>query len=125
VPVPPLTAEQTSHDVIVGGIFSGSVRKPGSWATPSGTLEVGYQVGCDHPNGMMFFMIDQFKHGQNDVSISQQKFTGADPKVEISGYRLHIDRCPGEAFIRSYAILTREGDQSGSVVYYYGVPKIV
>lgn len=122
VPIPALTPDQISRDVIVGGIFTGSIRNAGF---ASGTLEVGYQVGCDSPNGMLFGIIDQLKRGETSVAVTKQEFTGRSPKVEIEGYRLHIDRCAGPAFIRSYAILTRAAAQTSSVVYYYGFTKPV
>lgn len=122
-PIPALTPDLISRDVIVGGTFTGLIEKYGSPATASGTVDVGYQVGCDSPNSMLFGMMDQLKPGESTVSISQQEFSGTTPTVEIEGYRLHIDRCPGPAFIRSYAVLTRTGTQASSAVYYYGVPK--
>lgn len=124
-PIPALTPDLISRDVIVGGIFTGSIKRSGTTATATGSIEVGYQVGCDSPNSMLFGMMDQLKPGENAVIVSQQEFSGATPTVEIEGYRLHIDRCPGPAFIRSYAVLTRVAAQSSSAVYYYGVPKRV
>jgi hypothetical protein len=41
----------------------------------------------------------------------------------ISKFRVKIDGCVGESFIRSYAFLTRSTDQSEAVLAWYGVTK--
>lgn len=125
LPLPPMTPAKGSRDVIVGGTFRGELRSGTSSITPSGTIEVGYQVGCDSPDNFIFSMLGQVKSGETNRSVLSQEFSGTSPTVEVAGYRLHIDQCAGPAFVRSYAVLTRSGTDSGSAVYYYGVPSSV
>jgi MspA len=42
----PLTTAVSSREYIVGGMFDGTLRGPDDPETPSGTMEVGYQIGC-------------------------------------------------------------------------------
>ncbi|MGE2720644.1 MspA family porin [Mycolicibacterium celeriflavum] len=59
----------------------------------------------------------------NVVPVTKKEFTGADPWVMVSGFRVKIDGCVGESFIRSYAYLVRSTDQSDAVLAWYGVTK--
>ncbi|ULE35756.1 MspA family porin [Mycobacterium sp. IDR2000157661] len=59
----------------------------------------------------------------NVVPVTKKEFTGADPWVMVSGFRVKIDGCVGESFIRSYAFLTRSTDMSEAVLAWYGVTK--
>jgi MspA len=122
IPLPPLPIGDTqplSRDVIVSGVFNGSIV--GS-ATPSGTFEVGYEITCAKiPSPMAAFA--EPEQTSYNISVTEKKFTGARPKVEISGYHVVINRCPGEAVIRSYAILTST-DGPSRIVAYYGVPNV-
>lgn len=43
----------------------------------------------------------------------------------VDGFRVKIDGCVGESFIRSYAFLTRSTDVSDAVIAYYGETKAV
>ena len=43
----------------------------------------------------------------------------------VDGFRIKIDGCVGESFIRSYAVLTRSTDMSDAVAAWYGVTKKV
>ena len=52
-----------------------------------------------------------------------KEFTGAEPWVMVSDFRVKIDGCVGESFIRSYAFLTRSTDVSEAIVAWYGVTK--
>jgi hypothetical protein len=61
----------------------------------------------------------------NIVPVTKKDFTGADPWVMISGFRIKIDGCVGESFIRSYAFLTRSTEMSDAIVAWYGVTKKV
>ncbi|CAN5804887.1 MspA family porin [soil metagenome] len=61
----------------------------------------------------------------NIVPVSKKEFTGADPWVMVQGFRIKIDGCVGESFIRSYAFLTRSTDVSDAILAYYGVTKKV
>ena len=59
----------------------------------------------------------------NVVPVTKKDFTGADPWVMISSFRVKIDGCVGESFIRSYAFLTRSTAMSEAVLAWYGVTK--
>ncbi len=59
------------------------------------------------------------------VPVAKKQFTGADPWVMVDGFRMKIDGCVGESFIRSYALLTRSTDISDAILAYYGETKKV
>lgn len=59
----------------------------------------------------------------NVVPVTKKDYTGAEPWVMVSKFRVKIDGCVGESFIRSYAFLTRSTDQSEAVLAWYGVTK--
>ncbi|WP_275997193.1 MspA family porin [Mycolicibacterium psychrotolerans] len=61
----------------------------------------------------------------NMVKVTEKQFIGAEPWVMVSGFRIKIDGCVGESFIRSYAVLTRSTDVSDAVLAYYGETKKV
>ena len=43
----------------------------------------------------------------------------------MSASNVKVDGCVGQSFIRSYAVLTRQTDQSDVVLSYVGVTKTV
>lgn len=59
----------------------------------------------------------------NIVPVTKKEFTGSEPWVMVSKFRVKIDGCVGESFIRSYAFLTRSTDASEAIVAWYGVTK--
>jgi hypothetical protein len=59
------------------------------------------------------------------VPVDKKSFKGPNPWVMISNFHVKIDGCVGQSFIRSYATLTRETDESDVVVSYAGVTKTV
>ncbi len=61
----------------------------------------------------------------NVIPVTKKQFEGAEPWVQITGFRIKIDGCVGESFIRSYAFLTRSTKVSDAIVGYYGVTKKV
>lgn len=61
----------------------------------------------------------------NIVPVTEKQFRGANPWVLISNFRVKIDGCVGQSFIRSYAFLTRSTDESDAVLAYYGETKVV
>ncbi|BBY14834.1 MspA family porin [Mycolicibacterium litorale] len=61
----------------------------------------------------------------NVVPVTEKEFTGAAPWVMISNFRIKIDGCVGQSFIRSYAILTHETEMSEAVLAWYGTTKVV
>lgn len=54
------------------------------------------------------------------VPVHQKVFRGAHPWVMISEFHVKIDGCVGQSFIRSYAVLTRETEESDVVLSYVG-----
>ena len=61
----------------------------------------------------------------NIVPVSKKEFTGADPWVMVQGFRIKIDGCVGQSFIRSYVFLTRSTDMSDAILAWYGTTKVV
>ena len=61
----------------------------------------------------------------NTVPVSKKEFRGDKPWIMVDGFRIKIDGCVGESFIRSYAFLTRSTDMSDAVAAWYGVTKKV
>ena len=61
----------------------------------------------------------------NIVPVDKKEFKGNNPWVMVSNFHVKIDGCVGQSFIRSYATLTRETDQSDVVLSYVGVTKAV
>ena len=61
----------------------------------------------------------------NIVPVGKKSFKGTDPRVSITGFRIKIDGCAGQSFIRSYATLTSSTDNTDDVVTYLGVTRAV
>lgn len=61
----------------------------------------------------------------NVVPVTKKDFVGAEPWVMINNFRVKIDGCVGESFIRSYAFLTRTTAESDAILAWYGVTKKV
>jgi MspA len=61
----------------------------------------------------------------NIVPVDKKEFKGNDPWVMVSNFHVKIDGCVGQSFIRSYATLTRQTDESDVVLSYVGVTKAV
>ncbi len=61
----------------------------------------------------------------NIVPVAKKEFRGVNPWVSVSGFRVKIDGCVGESFIRSYAVLTHSTDQSDAIQGYYGTVRKV
>ena len=59
------------------------------------------------------------------VPVDKKEFKSPDPWVMISNFHVKIDGCVGQSYIRSYAVLTRQTDQSDVVLSYVGVTKTV
>ena len=59
------------------------------------------------------------------VPVDKKEFKGPNPWVMISNFHVKVDGCVGQSFIRSYATLTRQTDQSDVVLSYVGVTKAV
>ncbi|MCX2931537.1 MspA family porin [Mycobacterium sp. CVI_P3] len=61
----------------------------------------------------------------NIVPIGKKSFKGTKSRVSITGFRVKIDGCAGQSFIRSYATFTSSTDNTDDVVTYLGVTKAV
>ena len=61
----------------------------------------------------------------NSVPVTRKQFKGESPRVSIRSFRIRIDGCVGESFIRSYAVLTRSTDERESSLAWYGESKKV
>jgi hypothetical protein len=61
----------------------------------------------------------------NIVPVDKKSFKGTAPRINITGFRIKIDSCAGQSFIRSYATLTSSTDNTDDVVTYLGVTKAV
>jgi hypothetical protein len=61
----------------------------------------------------------------NIVPVTKQTFKGTSPRASITGFRVNIDSCDGQSFIRSYATFTNSTDDTDDVVNYLGVTTIV
>ena len=61
----------------------------------------------------------------NIVPVDKKDFKGNDPWVMVSNFHIKIDGCVGQSFIRSYATLTRQTDESDVVLSWVGVTKAV
>jgi hypothetical protein len=59
----------------------------------------------------------------NTIPVTKKDFAGAEPWVMINGFRVKIDGCVGESFIRSYAFVTRSTAMSDAILAWYGVTK--
>jgi hypothetical protein len=61
----------------------------------------------------------------NIVPVDKMEFRGNDPWVMVSNFHIKIDGCVGQSFIRSYATLTRQTDQSNAVLSWVGTTTTV
>ncbi len=61
----------------------------------------------------------------NIVPVGKKSFKGTSPRISITAFRIKIDGCAGQSFIRSYATLTSSTDNTDDVVTYLGVTKVV
>ncbi|MCV7217089.1 MspA family porin [Mycobacterium crocinum] len=77
-------------------------------------LSAAYQMKIDLKPGTV-----------NIVPVGKKEFKGTAPRVSITGFRIKIDGCAGQSFIRSYATLTSSTDNTDDVVTYLGVTKAV
>ena len=61
----------------------------------------------------------------NVVPVGKRSFKGATTYVNITGFRIQIDGCAGQSFIRSYATFTSSTDNTDDIVTYLGVTRAV
>ena len=152
--VAPLTTALSSREYLVGGTFIGTVSGSGKTKLSGGTLEAGYQIGCGIVGGPVEMtggigltpgiaiplasndpvfgtgISGQIKIGLkpgvvNIVPVDKKSFKGQAPRITITGFRVKVDGCVGQSFIRSYATLTSSTDNTDDVVTYLGVTKAI
>lgn len=61
----------------------------------------------------------------NIVPVGKKSFKGTKAHVNIHGYRIKVDGCAGQSFIRSYATFTSSTDNTDDVVTYLGVTRAI
>lgn len=61
----------------------------------------------------------------NVVPVTKKQYKGSAPWVSVSNFRIKIDGCVGQSFIRSYAALSSTTDEGEAVLSWYGVTKTV
>ena len=61
----------------------------------------------------------------NIVPVTRTTFVGTAPWVGIHKFRIKIDGCVGESFIRSYATLAKSNDDGDGILSWYGITKNV
>lgn len=61
----------------------------------------------------------------NTIPVTKKQFKSAAPWVSISNFRIKIDGCVGESFIRSYATLAKSTDSGDAILSWYGTTKKV
>ncbi|MCW1957998.1 MAG: MspA family porin [Mycobacterium sp.] len=61
----------------------------------------------------------------NTVPVTKKQFESSDPWVSISKFRIKIDGCVGESFVRSYATLAKSNKSGDAILSWYGVTKAV
>jgi len=61
----------------------------------------------------------------NIVPVTRKTFVGTAPWVGIHRFRIKIDGCVGQSFIRSYATLAKSNDDGDGILSWYGVTKTI
>jgi hypothetical protein len=61
----------------------------------------------------------------NTVPVTKHPFQGTAPRVTVRNFRVKIDGCVGESFIRSYAVLVRSTEKRNTILAWYGATKRV
>ncbi len=151
LPVAPLTTALSSREYLVGGTFLGAIKGAGTTKLTDGTLEAGYQIGCGisaaevdlrfgggitpqispagvpSVGGNVFAQVrPTLKPGTATIiPVTKMAFEGDTARVTITAFRIKIDSCVGQSFIRSYAILTSSTEDTQDVITYMGVTKAV
>ena len=90
-----------------GAVFSAEVV-PGIGGQLGGSVAVGLKPGII-----------------NNIPVTKKRFKGTDPWVSISSFRITIDGCVGESFIRSYVTMTKSTDEGEAILSWFGTTKAV
>ena len=111
----------TGNGVIVSGNMAGAAGV-GVGILSNGTdLEVP-SIGANIGGGVAVSL----KPGLvNIVPVTRKTFVGTAPWVGVHKFRIKIDGCVGESFIRSYATLAKSNDDGDGILSWYGITKNV
>lgn len=150
--VPPLTTSLASREYLVGGIFTATVKGAGRTKLAGGQLEAGYQIGCGIELGKVR---PTFGVGANEpfnnrgvpgnaglqgdasvevdlkpgtvttVKVAATKYKDQQSQVTIANFRVTVDGCVGQSFLRSYATFTSSTADTDDVVTYVGLTETV
>lgn len=93
---------------VLGAPGGGLIPVPNAGITGGGSVTVSLKPGI-----------------VNSVPVTKKQFGGPAPRVAVNGFRVRIDGCVGESFIRSYAVLARVTDDKDSILAWYGEIKKV
>lgn len=110
----------TGNGVIVSGNAGGAagigigIGGPVDLEIPSIGASIGGGVAVSLKPGLV-----------NIVPVTKKAFGGTAPWVSIHNFRIKIDGCVGQSFIRSYATLAKTSDDGDSILSWYGVTKTV
>lgn len=115
----------TGGGVLIGGGFQGGANAdfiiPGAAGLPIPVLPIvgvgvggNGQIGVNLKPGIIF-----------NIPVTKKNYKSAAPEVEVRDFRVKIDGCVGQSFIRSYATLSRSTPQVEDILAWYGVTKAV
>jgi hypothetical protein len=109
----------TGPGVLIGGNAGGNAAlgvvgvpadfAPGGFLVPNVGITGGGSVTVSLKPGIV-----------NAVPVTKKQYKGESPRVSIRNFRMRIDGCVGESFIRSYAILTRSTVERETALAWYG-----
>jgi len=115
----------TGGGVLIGAAYQGAIGSDALLSGPGGfnLLPLGL-VGAG--SGLAGQVAVNLKPGVIiNVPVVKKNYKGVAPEVEFRDFRVKIDGCVGESFIRSYATLSRSTPQVEDVVSWFGVTKAV
>lgn len=110
----------TGPGVLLGGNAGGNAAF-GVIAGPTGLIPVpnaGVQAGGSFTVALKPGIV-------LTVPVTKKQYRGEAPRVSIRNYRVRIDGCVGEFFIRSYVVLARSTDERETILSWYGATKAV
>ncbi len=116
----------TSGGVILGPSYSGGLGTDaflggvgGFLFPPIGLAGIG--------NSLNMGVAVSLKTGiVNTIPVDKKTYKTPAPEIKVTGFRVKIDGCVGQSFIRSYATLTNSTSvQSEDILSWYGVTKAV
>jgi hypothetical protein len=111
----------TGNGVIVTENMAGAAGL-GIGILPSGTDREIPSIGASIGGGVAVSL----KPGLvNIVPVTRKSFVGTAPWVGIHKFRIKIDGCVGQSFIRSYATLAKSNDDGDGILSWYGITKAI